>query len=240
MTAMDEQRRGTAYHEAGHAVSSYAKGIPMDGASISEKDHSLGRVIFGREPEYWRYREGAEEIMFALIVVSRAGVKAAEMGTGSPTDADDPNIDPNILGSDWRGTLQYLDELCGEDESRREVIWEQAGREAERVLRENWPAVEAVAERLLEHKTLDALQLEAILESANCEHDESVVTRAFLDDEHERLVSRKFELWGRHDKLIDEGASASEIEAVLEELQHVERRIEVIGAFLWPEEEKNA
>jgi hypothetical protein len=237
---MDDQRRRTAYHEAGHAVSSYAKGIPMDGATISEKEHSLGRVIFGREPEYWRYREGAEEIMFALIVVSRAGVEAAEMGTGSPTAADDPNINPNILGSDWRGTLQYLDELCGEDESRREVIWEQAGREAERVLQENWPAVEAVAERLLEHQTLSAAELKAILETADCEHDESAVMQAFLDDEHEWLVGRRFELWGRHDMLIYEGASASEIEAVLEEIQHVERRIEEIGAFLWPEEGKNA
>ena len=48
---MDEQRRRTAYHEAGHAVTSYAKGIPMDSASILEEGISLGRVISYREPE---------------------------------------------------------------------------------------------------------------------------------------------------------------------------------------------
>jgi ATP-dependent Zn protease len=71
---MDERRRRTAYHEAGHAVASYAKGIPVDSASISKVGDSLGRVISDRETEYWRDREGAEEVMFALIVESLAGI----------------------------------------------------------------------------------------------------------------------------------------------------------------------
>lgn len=236
---MDEQRRIIAYHEAGHAVMSYAKGIPMDSASILEGGDSLGRVISDREPEYWRHKEGAKEVMFALIVVNRASVKAAEMGTGRPTEPDDPNIDPSTPGSDWHETLHYLEELCAEDESRRKETWEQAGREAERVLRGNWPAVEAIAERLLEDETLSATELNAILEAANCERDESAVKRAFLDDEHERLVGRKFELWGRYQELAAEDAPTRETDTVEEELKGVKQRIEEIEAFLWPEQENN-
>jgi len=232
---MEEQRRRTAYHESGHAVLSYAKGLPLESTSISEVDDSLGRIIFDREPEHWRYVEGAKEIMFALIVISLAGVKAAEMGMGLPTEPNDPNTDFSLLGSDWHGTLGYLDELCGEDESRQEEVWERAEREAERVLRENWPAVDALAESLLEHETLDAQHLESILETAGCEHDDSAVMRGLFDQEHERLVGRRFELWGRYGRLTDGDAPVGKIEAVVEELRQVERRIEEVETILWPE-----
>jgi hypothetical protein len=73
------------------------------------------------------------------------------------------------------------------------VVWKQAEREMESVLRENWSAVESVAERLLELETLSAEELKVILEAGSCERDQSAVARAFLDDEHERLVGRRFD-----------------------------------------------
>jgi hypothetical protein len=92
----------------------------MDSASISKADDSLGRVISDREPEYWRDREGAEEVIFSLVVYSLAGVKAAEMGTGRPTvrHAGDRSVIITVM---VRGSVTALLHGCCTKPSTRKL-----------------------------------------------------------------------------------------------------------------------
>ena len=70
-----------------------------------------------------------------------------ELLTGEPVGEHDLNV-MQLPGTDWSGIANLFVEL-GQD------ALEQAHDEAERVLRDNWHAVEAVAEALLERETLD-------------------------------------------------------------------------------------
>ena len=238
---MTVSKQRTAYREAGHVVALYARGILLDHASIVKNRGSLGRVVLDRPPEFWRHREGAEEIMFALLVSELAGVKAVEIHTGQAPGLDDPNTDLTLHGSDFRtATNWYLEELCGADGTCRARVWREAMTEAEWVLRSNWPAVEAVAEGLQEHNGLGAAALQATVEASGCERNESAVKRALLDEEHERLVARSFELTDRARAWAEEGTAEREIQAVVEELQQVEQRTKEIAAFLWPKRGNDA
>lgn len=233
-------KRTTAYHEAGHAVALYAKGIPILIVSIVEDEGSRGRVVQEKEPEYWRHWDGARENMRALLVSDLAGVQAVEKLTGQPARSNVPNMDVGMHGSDYRNAVTTaLEELAGNDEAQRAEEWKQAEIEAEWLLRKNWTAVEAVAEQLLGYKTLDAAALKAVLEDADCERDDSAVRRAFMEEEHEQLVGRRFRLVMRIEKLNNTGAAENEIKAVYQELQDVEQRMKEIEAVLWPGESED-
>lgn len=233
MTAREE----TAYHEAGHAVAHYARGIPMVSASIVKKGSSLGRLIT-ESPERFRYREHSDEILFALLVGLLAGIKAAERLTDRPVESDSPNTDPEVYGSDYHQAM-YLALALARPSAGVEDVFERAGMEAARLIGTNWAAVEAVAERLLERNTLDAATLEATLERAGCERDDGAVRHALLEEEHEQLLSRCIELGSRYQQLSEAGDADNEIAAAAEEYRGAELRRREVAALLWPEEDDN-
>jgi hypothetical protein len=207
---MSEER--TAYHEAGHAVASWVVGLEMDGASIDPQGSSLGRVSFTD----MEHMEVYDDILHRRLVSSFAGVKAVELCTGRPTDPDDPNTNPGYQGSDWDEVMDLTLRLAGREESAQVALQEQAEEEAQRILRENWRTVEAVAEALLRNSSLDGAGLSRILEEANCPRGEPV-----YEYEQSRLADRLWELERRYKALI-EGGRQEEARRVAEEHARVE------------------
>ena len=192
----EERLRLTAYHEAGHAVASWVVGLEMEGASIKPQGSSLGRVSFTDIEGIEIY----DEILHRHLVSSYAGVKAVELCTGRPTDPDDPNMDPRYKGSDWDGVMDLTLTLAGPEESAQVALQEQAAEEAERILRENWRGVEAVAQTLLRGRSVDIKDLSRILSEANCLRGEPV-----YEYELEQLANRLWELKHQYIALIEEG-----------------------------------
>jgi hypothetical protein len=146
-------------------------------------------------------------------------VKAVELHTGRPTGFDDPNIDPSVKGSDWDTVMDLTLRLAGLEESAQVALQEQAEERARRILRETWRGVEAVAEALLRHRSLDSAHLSRILEEANSPRGELV-----YEYELNKLVDRKYELENRYNALIKEERK-DEAQRVGEELARVESEI---------------
>jgi hypothetical protein len=210
-----ERVRLTAYHEAGHAVLSWVVGLEMDRASIEPQGSSLGRVSFIDI----EHMEAYDEVMHRYLVSSYAGVKAVELYTGRPTALDDPNTDARVEGSDWDSIIALTQTLAGHEESEQVALQEQAEEQAQRILRENWRGVEAVAEALLKHRTLDSAHLSRILKEANCPRGELVYEYELM-----KLTNRKWELTSRYNALIKE-EQQDEAQRVGEELARVESEI---------------
>jgi hypothetical protein len=194
---MSERKlRLTAYHEAGHAVASWVVGLEMEAPSIEPQGSSLGRVGFTDMEAMEVY----DDILYRHLVSSYAGVKAVELCTGRPTDPDDPNMDPSYKGSDWDGIMDLTLRLGGPEESGQAAVQERAEEEAQRTLRENWRGVEAVANALLRHRSLNSENLSRILEETNCPRGEPV-----YDYELNKLSDRRFQLTHQYHALIEEG-----------------------------------
>jgi hypothetical protein len=187
----------------------------MEGASIEPQGSSLGRVTFTDIEAMEVY----DEILHRHLVSSYAGVKVVELYTGRPTDPDDPNMDPRYKGSDWDGTMDLTLALGGAEESGQEAVQERAEEEAQRILRENWRGVEAVANALVRYRSLNSLDLSRILEETNCPRGEPV-----YDYQLNKLTDRKWELAHRYHALI-EGERQDEAQRVGEELARVESEI---------------
>jgi hypothetical protein len=168
----------------------------MEGVSIEPQESSLGRVSLA----YIKAMEVYDEIMHRRLVSFYAGVKAVELYTGRPTAPDDPNTDPRSRGSDWDAIMDLTLTLAGPEESAQVALQQQAKENAQRILRENWRGVEAVADALLKHRILDSADLSRILEEANCPRGERV-----YEYELGQLSNRLLEFILRHNALIDEG-----------------------------------
>ncbi len=219
-----ERLRLTAYHEAGHAVVSWVVGLEMEGASIEPQASSLGRVSFAD----LEAMEAYDEIMLRYLVSSYAGVKAVELCTGRPTAPDDPNTDPRVEGSDWDAIMALTLTLAGPEEREQVAVQQQAEEDAQRILRENWCGIEAVAYALLKHRSLDSADLSRILEEANCRRGEPV-----YEYELEQLANRLWELKHRYVALIEEGRQ-EEAGRVAEEHALVESKMNDLGRSAEP------
>jgi hypothetical protein len=212
----EEKLRLTAYHEAGHAVASWVVGLEMEGASIEQQESSLGRVTFADIEAMEVY----DELMDRHLVSSYAGVKAVELYTGRPTDPDDPNMDPRYQGSDWDGVMDLTLALGGPEESAQADVQERAEEKAQRILRENWRGVQAVAEALFTHRNLDSADLSRIMDEANCPRGEPVYEYKLY-----QLSNRQGELVNRLNTLIKEGRQ-DEAQRVKEVLARVKSQME--------------
>jgi cell division protease FtsH len=172
-----DDRRRTAYHEAGHAiVGMLTPGAdPVRKISIIPRGRALG-VTFSA-PEDDRFSYDREELL-ARIKVALGGRGAEELVFAQPTTGAESDFEQVtqiarhmvgrwgmseavgklvVLPPDDRGpsfpevsprTQQLVD-----DEARR--IVDQADREVSALLRENRDKLDALAEALLEHETLD-------------------------------------------------------------------------------------
>ena len=159
--------RATAYHEAGHAVAEVVQGLSVSSASIvaDADDDSLGRCysppVLGYEFNSAREQR---QVARASIVGCYAGVEAQRLVDPAPADFHGQADDEQAFAvSREYAVLPRSCEFVGDDAHM--AYLERLRREARRLVRKHRRAVEAVAEALLQHETLDGVDIEAIVES---------------------------------------------------------------------------
>ncbi len=175
-----EDRRRTAYHEAGHAI----VGMLTDGAdpvrkiSIIPRAASLGVTFSAPEADRYNYQE--RELQ-ARIKVSLGGRGAEEIVFAQPTTGAESDIQQlteiarhmvgrwgmsnkvgplAVIPVDGRGPLlpgasdvsEHTQQLI--DEEVRRIV-EEAHQQVVALLRENRDKLDSLAQALLEHETLD-------------------------------------------------------------------------------------
>jgi cell division protease FtsH len=177
----EQDRRRTAYHEAGHAIVAMltAEADPVRKVSIIPRGIALGVTFASPADDRFSYDEG---YLLAKIKVALGGRAAEELVCGDSTTGAEsdlqqlteiarqmvgrwgmsPAIGPvAVLPSDGHGPAFPAAEAAASEHTRRVVdsevrrIVEAAHDEVTGLLREHRDQLQALAEALMEHETLD-------------------------------------------------------------------------------------
>jgi hypothetical protein len=220
------QRTEIAYHEAGHAVALHALGFDLGDASIVASEDHLGRVgtpieeaVAERLDMLEYLGDDGQLFMVRQIAVAFAGVKAEEILTGREQDPRSANMQTWLPGSDWSRLNIWLPMAAGSEELS--LVYDQAWDEAERVLRENWGAVRALAEALLDRQELTAAAVRSVLEEAGCARDEAPIRRVVLEVQGDKLRERRV-------TLMTEGDPENELEGLQERIARTDTELETL------------
>ena len=180
----EQERRLTAYHEAGHAVVIHAlpNHDPVHQITIVPRGQSGGMTIFlPEEDRSYRSRSfmteqivsllggrAAEEMMLGDIStgassdIQRATAIARKMvGTYGMSEklgnvAFDAGTDEVFIGKSMGHTRPYSEQTAAEMDTEIRAIIDSAYDRCRTILAESKPQLEAVAAYLLEHETMDA------------------------------------------------------------------------------------
>jgi cell division protease FtsH len=186
-TIEEKERRATAYHEAGHAVlqTLLDDADPLHKVTIIPRGPSLGSTM--SLPEKDRYGYGQKWLKATMRVM--CGGRIAEqkhcqdISSGASADIEQVTTLARAMIVDWGmserlGFVKYspdphhesfFNEKLYSDETAHVIdeeirrFTDEAYREAERILNENWAKVEAVALALLKHETLDADEVKRLM-----------------------------------------------------------------------------
>jgi len=184
----EKERRATAFHEAGHAVlqALIPDADPLHKVTIIPRGQSLGSTM--SLPEKDRYGYGLRWLSATMRVVCGGRIaelrETGDVSSGASMDIQqltsmaramvlEWGMSPRLgfvryAGSDTRETLVHEREYSEstaqiiDDEIRRYA--DEAYREAERLLGENWEKVAAVAEALLKHETLTGEEVRILIQ----------------------------------------------------------------------------
>lgn len=168
-----------AIHEAGHAVVAVALESTFDFVTIERTQGDHGFVFSAHDPEDWAafgtitapgdqaalYMDRAigedlvvrEARILRKVCILVAGGQAAQNAGMVPVGLD--------------GDQEHAEELLGnlsEDEEVRVAAMAYATARARSILRDQWPTIEAVAERLVERRRLDRFELLDLLPMPPC------------------------------------------------------------------------
>lgn len=146
-----DRRRDTAFHEAGHAVAACLHGYPFRLVTIEPRTASLGHVLFAKwsgefHPDANNDRRTMRRVE-VMVTTALAGNAAQWILTRR---------------NDWVGArednahaVRMASYMCGDDdEALALVAYLRARVRNQLALAPNWAAVKAVAEALLERRTL--------------------------------------------------------------------------------------
>ncbi len=188
----EEERRITAYHEAGHALVAYhlPHCDPVHKVSIVARGMAAGYTISLPEEDRTVVTRSKFEDQLAFALGGRAAEELAfgEVTTGAANDLEQvtemaramvtrygmsEKLGPMTFGQ--KEELVFLGKEIGEQRDYSEAVAEQIDEEvrrivhtayarAKQVLAEHRDQLEAVAQRLLEVETLDAREFEAVIE----------------------------------------------------------------------------
>jgi ATP-dependent Zn protease len=148
-----DTERVTAYHEAGHAVAATVLGHPINSVTVVPGENDLGGML--PDPDdgqnlntaFYLYRISLISLAGALAeiclkgTVNKSGVGITDMKSGTFVDSSDCDRAKKVAN-------------CIKRDHRMRKIRAFPVKEAERLIRNNWSAVEAVAGALMQHKTL--------------------------------------------------------------------------------------
>jgi cell division protease FtsH len=185
------ERRIIAYHEAGHALVSHLlpHGHPVHKISIVARGRALGFTL--TLPTEDRYLVTKEELTSELAVIlggrTAEEVVFGDVTTGAQDDIDrvtkiarsmvceygmselgpvalGTKPDAVFLGRDFGSSSDYSDSVAAEIDQQVRALIAVAHETATLVLTENRPTLDAIAERLMEHETLEVSELADVLQ----------------------------------------------------------------------------
>jgi len=204
----DEEKKLTAYHEAGHAVvlQRLEHAEPLHKVTIIPRGASLGSTM--QLPEKDRYTQGEQRLldMIAGMMGGRAAEKIIfnEVTTGASSDIKQsthiarsmvcewgmsPILGPQsynskeellFLGREVTRNQEISEQTCQKIDKEVSRIISEGYERAERILLEDRDKLETVAQLLIEQETLQGRDVEEIMEHGRIlDADE----RAAIDDE---------------------------------------------------------
>jgi len=231
----ENERRLTAYHEAGHAIvaRSMPNTDPVHQITIIPRGRAGGfTMILPKEDKYYGTKTDMQEQIVHLL-----GGRVAEkltlndISTGASNDimrateiardmvtkygfsdrlgpVNYSSHDEVFLGRDFTSQKAYSEEIASEIDLEIKAIIEEAFITAEKILEENSQKLHDVAEALLEIETLDGDQFEAI-----CTGDLTVEQLAEnVKHEEARISERNAIEAAETEQILAEAAAAAEAE----------------------------
>ena len=189
----EEDRRSTAYHEAGHALvqSLIDDGsLPLHKVTILPRGRALGMAMYMPAKEILGYSKARLLNYICTAMAGRIGerVVTGEISNGASSDikqatrmarqmvcdwgmsdlgpvAFGENSDTVFLGREISRTQSHSDETARRiDEAIAAIVREQYAR-AEKLVADNAEALRKIAEALLQHETLDGVHVMEILKT---------------------------------------------------------------------------
>jgi cell division protease FtsH len=192
--AMDEEdRRNTAYHEAGHALVQAVVDdgtMPVHKVTILPRGRALGMAMFMPKKDILGYTKARLLGYICTAMAGRIGEKVVtgDVSNGASSDikqatrmarqmvcewgmsdlgpvAYNENSDTIFLGREISRNQTHSDETARRiDEAVSKIVSEQYAR-AEKIIADHAEAHRKIAEALLEHETLDGIHVMEILKS---------------------------------------------------------------------------
>ena len=187
MIMTDEDKKITAYHEAGHAIVALnvPGADPIHKATIIPRGQALGMVV--RIPENDRIHMSRQKLKADMAIASGGRVSeelifgSENITTGASSDIEQASRIARLMITHWAmsdrlGFLFYgedrkyqmSDNISSEtqkiiDEEVRKLT-DQAYQTAKNILEGNKPALELLAQGLLEHETLSVEEIRKIID----------------------------------------------------------------------------
>jgi cell division protease FtsH len=189
----EEDRRSTAYHEAGHALVQTLiddGSLPLHKVTILPRGRALGMAMYMPAKEILGYSKARLLNYICSAMAGRIGerVVTGEISNGASSDikqatrlarqmvcdwgmsdlgpvAFGENSDTVFLGREISRTQSHSDETARRiDEAIATIVREQYAR-AEQLVAEHGDALRKIAEALLEHETLDGVHVREIVKT---------------------------------------------------------------------------
>jgi len=197
----EEEKRNTAYHEAGHALVAYIlpDADPLHKVTIIPRGRALGVTMQLPTEDRYSY---TREYMLASITILLSG-RAAEqtfldtMTTGASNDMErttdlarkmvcewgmssevgplsfGKNEDQIFLGREISRQQEYSEKTAMKIDGEIENIISECNKKAYEILDTNREALIRLAEALLEYETLDSAEIEAVISGKAIRQDEA-------------------------------------------------------------------
>ena len=224
----DEEKKKTAYHEAGHAVVAHALDLdPVQQISIIPSGRALGYTLNPpKEDKYSEYKSelkkeismllggrAAEEIIYGDVTggasndIERATKIAKRMITRlGMSDVLGPrafgtNQGEVFLGRDFSSSQDYSEEIAAKIDNEIHEIISAAYQKAKDIVTENISKMHFVADFLMKNEVMDGDQFKAVMDS-----DEPTMEAIEAITEEKRKASEKANA-ERARKLADEEAT---------------------------------
>lgn len=219
-----EEKKKTAYHEAGHAVIAHVLPSvdPVRQISIIPSGRALGYTLtVPLEDKVSVYKNGlkeeitmmlggrvAEKVFFDDISggasndIQRATAVARNMVTrygmsdvlGPIAFASERSDDEVFLGRDFNTRKDYSDETAALIDAEIKKIIDECYVRAEEILRKYSDKVEFIGNYLVEHEVMDAEQFEAVMEGNPTVEDLEAIAQARKNKSNEENKKREIEM----------------------------------------------
>jgi ATP-dependent Zn protease len=155
--------KATAYHEAGHAVVAHVLGQRIKRITVvpNKSQNYVGCVFFAKQPSVKGIdRDPSSKITRAAqerIMVSLAGLCAQNLFN--------PRTCRSFHGDkDFKEVMLYVGHLVRENEAKPFLNWMEV--RTDNLLRDNWKAVEVLAEELIRCREISRKEAHQIIQDA--------------------------------------------------------------------------